>query len=71
MHRRFELVRTEDVSGVSGCGVVAEGICFSDNKVTIRWCVGEHPSTVVWDDMESVEHVHGHEGRTTVRWIDE
>lgn len=64
----FYLNRTEDETGVSGTGVVAEGIRFSDGRVALRWCVGEHRSTTVWDSIEAVEAIHGHDGRTTVEW---
>lgn len=69
--RRFVLERAEDISGVSGVGTVAEGIVFSDGRVALRWVVGEHRSTVTWDSIESVEKVHGHNGATAVRWVDQ
>lgn len=68
--RRFELHRDVDVSGVSGIGVVAEGIEFSDGTTVIRWTAGEHRSTVVWPDLHSVEVIHGHGGATRIHWID-
>lgn len=68
--RRFLLVRHTDVSGVSGTGVVAEGIEFSDGLVVLHWR-GDHPSVVTWvNGMESVEAIHGHGGATTVGWLD-
>jgi len=72
MLRRFVLEREIDVSGVSGIGTVAEGALFSDGKVALRWIANHaHQSTVIWDSIESVQVIHGHDGRTTVRWIDE
>lgn len=65
--RLFELVRTTDVSGVSGTGVVAEGVIFGDESVAIRWR-GEHASTVVWRNLSDAMHVHGHGGQTQLRW---
>lgn len=62
----FELHRDEDVSNVSGVGVVAEGVEFSDGKVALRWIVGEHRSTAVWDSMDAVAAIHGHNGKTRV-----
>jgi len=69
--RRFVLDRAVDVSGVSGTGVVAEGVAFSDGTVALRW-VTEWPTSVVFHDrgIEAVEHVHGHGGATSVRWLD-
>lgn len=68
--RRFELHRYEDETGVSGTGVVAQGVEFRDGPVALRWIVGEHRSTVVWPSMEAVEAVHGHNGKTRIVWID-
>ncbi|OBI98082.1 hypothetical protein [Mycobacterium sp. 1465703.0] len=68
--RRFTLKRTEDATGVSGVGTVAEGVEFSDGRVALRWTVGEHRSSVIWDSIASVEAIHGHGGMTTVEWVD-
>lgn len=64
--RRFHLERDTDVSGVSGTGIVAEGVVFSDGVTVVRWVVGEHQSTVVWPSLEAVEAIHGHHGATRV-----
>jgi hypothetical protein len=66
--RAFHLERHHDDTGISGIGKVAEGCQFSDGRVALRWLVGEHRSTVVWDSIDSVEHIHGHNGHTTVVW---
>lgn len=69
--RRFELVRNEDVSGVSGTGVVAEGVEFWDGTVSMRWRAPfARASTGFYSDVEHVEEIHGHEGATKVRFID-
>jgi hypothetical protein len=69
--RMFELHRDHDVSGVSGTGVVAEGIEFSDGTVALRW-LSAWPTSVVFNDrgMESVLAIHGHGGATRVVWKD-
>jgi hypothetical protein len=61
--RTFSMVRSEDVTGFSGTGIVADGVEFDDGTTVIRWR-GDHKSTVVWDSMESAIRVHGHDGRT-------
>lgn len=72
MSRRFELHRDVDVTGVSGTGVVADGIVFPDDMVVLHWR-GGWPTSVVWYErgLEAVEHVHGHDGHTRIVWIDE
>ena len=69
MARMFTLVRDEDVTGVSGTGVVAEGIEFSGGVVALRW-LSDWPTSVVFHErgMESVEAVHGHGGKTRIVW---
>jgi hypothetical protein len=67
--RRFVLDRMSDVSGISGIGCVAEGIVFSDGTVVIRWTAAL-TSTAIYDSMDDLVAIHGHEGSTVVRWID-
>jgi hypothetical protein len=67
--RRFLLNRTEDTSGVSGTGVVAEGIAFTDGTVVLRWTV-QFKSTAVYESVEDLIAIHGHEGTTEVAWLD-
>ena len=68
--RRFILARTEDVSGISGTGTVAEGIMFSTGRAVLQW-VTRLRSVAVYDSIEDVEAIHGHDGRTAIQWVDE
>lgn len=67
--RRFHFERLEDASGVSGCGVVAEGVIFSDGKVALEW-FGAHSSTNLYSSLEDVQFIHGHQGRTKIVFDD-
>jgi hypothetical protein len=67
--RRFVLVRGEDLTGVSGTGEVAEGTVFSDGLVVIHW-LREPFAMGVYQALEDVLSVHGHEGRTQLQYID-
>lgn len=69
--KRFHLNRIEDISGVSGTGIVAEGVVFSNNKVVITWTQSYHTSVSMYDSIADMEYIHGHEGRTAIEWIDE
>lgn len=64
--RTVELFRERDITGVSGTGVVADGVEFADGVVVLRW-FGQHRSTVVWSDIATAMVVHGHDGATTAR----
>lgn len=67
--RRFVLDRRKDISGISGTGVVARGVEFHDGAAVLRWCVGRK-STAIYDSMDDLVAIHGHDGSTQVRWID-
>lgn len=69
MLRRFHFVRKEDASGVSGCGVVAEGVVFSNGHVALTW-LSTHPSINLYDSIDDVVLIHGHEGRTHIVFDD-
>ncbi len=68
--RRFELHRKEDVTGVSGTGVVAEGVEFSTGWVALTWLTVVN-SLVFYPRIANVEHIHGHDGATRVVWLDD
>lgn len=61
----FHLVRREDVTGVSGTGVVAVGCDFMSAGCVLQW-VGEIKSTFWYPSLQSVEALHGHSVKTRV-----
>jgi hypothetical protein len=61
----FYLKRTEDESGISGTGRVAQGFVFDNGKVAVTW-LSEHPSVTVYDTIGEVHAIHGHGGKTEV-----
>lgn len=67
--RRFQLYRRDDMSGMSGTGIVAEGIRFRDGFAAYKWLTS--PSTLqVAENVHDIQHIHGHNGRTNVRYLD-
>jgi hypothetical protein len=68
--RPFQLIRLVDHSGVSGTGVVAEGVQFTTGRAALHW-VSNEPSTTAWDSVEAMLRVHGHGGDTVLRWVGE
>lgn len=67
--RRFYLHRAEDETGVSGTGDVAEGVCFTDGTCVLRWLTAT-TSTAVYRSTDDLITIHGHGGRTQIRWVD-
>ncbi|NJK45581.1 MAG: hypothetical protein HC933_16070 [Pleurocapsa sp. SU_196_0] len=67
--RRFYLEREHDVSGVSGLGRVAEGVLFSDGRVSMRW-MSKRSGIVIHKSLEDVVAIHGHGGASELVFVD-
>ncbi len=64
--RKFHFERMEDESGISGCGLVAEGVLFNDTgEVVVHW-FGKHSSINIYHSLEDVIYIHGHNGKTKI-----
>jgi hypothetical protein len=63
--KQFYLQRNEDESGVSGTGIVAEGVIFTDGKCAMRWLT-DIASTAVYNSIQDITYIHGHNGKTKV-----
>ena len=63
--RPFWLQRVEDESGVSGVGLVAEGVVFSNGWCSLTWLTG-HKSVAFYPSLEEVDAIHGHNGKTKI-----
>lgn len=66
--RTFVLNRLKDVSGVSGTGVIAEGAMFKNGRVVLQWNTAT-PSINIYDSIEDVFRIHGHEGATKIEFL--
>lgn len=67
--RTFNLQRDDDETGISGTGVVAQGVEFDDGKVVMRWLT-DTASYGIYDSMADLVVIHGHGGRTYPVYID-
>lgn len=63
--RAFCLLRTEDESGISGVGRIAEGIEFSNGLCAVTW-LSDHPSVNIYMSLNEIEVIHGHHGKTQI-----
>jgi hypothetical protein len=62
------LVRDEDETGVSGTGTVAWIVEFPDGVAVTRWSVTDIRQTCVWESVDHVLAIHGHNGKTRLEW---
>ena len=71
--RPFQLRRLEDASGVSGLGVVAEGVDFGQYTV-LYWKPEATRLGVaglgVYRTPDELVQIHGHGGKTVLEWLD-
>lgn len=67
--RRFVLRRITDASGVSGEGIVAEGIRFSNGQAVLHW-LSQLSSVAVYHSADVLVAAHGHNGDTVLEWVD-
>lgn len=62
-------VRDVDETGMSGTGRVAQVAVFEDGSAVLRWLKARNSagvaSTVLYETVEQLVHVHGHGGRKT------
>jgi hypothetical protein len=63
--RTFHLNRVEDETGVSGTGIVAQGVVFDDGTCVLRWLT-ENRSTTIFESLATLEAIHGHGGKTHI-----
>jgi hypothetical protein len=68
--RLFYLRRDEDLSGVSGTGIVAEGVQFTDGTCAMRWLTAT-ASTAVYASIKDLTWIHGHNGATHVAFVED
>jgi hypothetical protein len=62
----FYVRRHADVSGVSGTGIVAEGVQFARHCVVV-WN-SKLDSIEITPDVDTFLKIHGHDGKTVVEW---
>lgn len=64
--KRFHFEREQDISGISGTGVVASGCLFIDSgEVVLHW-IGSHSCTNLYHNLDDVIAIHGHNGATKI-----
>jgi hypothetical protein len=68
--RRFQFKRNEDETGISGTGIVAEGVVLTGGRTVVNWLT-KYPTTSIYDSFADAEFLHGHDGKTEIVWLDQ
>ena len=61
--KRFWLLRVNDVSGVSGTGVVAHGVIFENGQCAMSWLT-QYSSIAIYSGIGTLKKIHEHNGAT-------
>jgi hypothetical protein len=63
--KSYWLYRTDDVTGVSGRGLVANVAVFPNGSAVTAWRVPGKPNSVtIWNSLDDLLEIHGHDGKT-------
>ena len=70
--KRFHLVRNNDRTGMSGTGVVAEGVQFQDGTCILKW-ISTTSAIGIYHSCVEMLHIHSHggDGGTKIVYVDE
>lgn len=68
--RTFTVHRSEDVSGISGTGLVAVGAVFPSGRCVVEW-TGRMPSLEISTTIADWLSIHGHGGKTLIVYDNE
>jgi hypothetical protein len=61
----FVFNRKQDISGISGTGIIAQG-CEFESGITLLCWLGSTPSIVLHDSFQNILDIHGHNGATEI-----
>ena len=61
----FYLLRKIDPTGISGVGVVAQGVILSSGRCIIEW-TSFHTSINIYNSLDAIKELHGHNGDTEI-----
>lgn len=62
----FYLLRHVDLTGTSGTGIVAMGAVMPSGQVFMEWVASNHVSWNMFDNIEDVNKINGHDGNTEI-----
>lgn len=65
--KEFYLERLEDETGISGTGIIARGVVLPSGQVVMEWLTFTS-SINIYHNINQVEEVHGHGGKTLLKY---
>ncbi len=56
--KTFIFERKEDETGISGTGIVAEGVVFDNGKTVVSWLT-KYPTISIYENISDALFLHG------------
>jgi hypothetical protein len=66
--KRFKIVRSLDVTGISGLGEIAIGIQWPDQSCSLYWM--KFGTTGSYKNIDQLKSIHCYNNNSLVEWID-
>jgi hypothetical protein len=66
--RRFKLVRSVDVTGISGTGEIAVGVRYPDGSCALFWL--NHGTHGFYKSLDQLHNIHCYNNNASIIWID-
>ncbi|MEK1828906.1 hypothetical protein AAAC51_07100 [Priestia megaterium] len=66
--RQFYLHRLEDVSGVSGTGVIGRGVIMPSGHAVMEWTT-KRKSIAIYESVNEMQILHAHNGKTELVYL--
>jgi hypothetical protein len=67
----YKLVRKLDVNKMSGTGVVALIAVMPSGRAIMEWIASNHPTISIFNNLEEITLIHGHNGASVVESMQE
>lgn len=65
---RFKLVRTVDITGISGTGEIAYGVQYPDGSVDLCWL--KHGTHGYYKNIDQIWQIHCYNNNAAIMWMD-
>lgn len=66
--KRFKLIRTVDVTGISGTGDIAYGVQYPDQSCALFWL--KHGTHGYYKNIGQLRDIHCYNDNARVEWVD-
>jgi len=67
--KQFYLDRKDDISGVSGTGIIGHGVILPSGRAVMEWTT-KYRSIAIYDSIDEIQMLHAHKGKTELIYVE-